>query len=67
MTDGERDQIDLDAQEFIRTCSDRIKALHGDGTCRLYEYTGEVLCMDFGNLLMCTIFIVKVSTTWVTC
>ena len=53
MTDGERDQIDLDAQEFIRTCSDRIKALQGDGTCRLYDYTSEVLCVVFGSFLTC--------------
>ena len=31
MTDSERDQIDSDAQEFIKVCSERIKALQEEG------------------------------------
>lgn len=33
MTDSERDQIDQDAQTFMRTCSDAIKQLRSEGVC----------------------------------
>ena len=34
MTDNERDQIDQDAQIFMRTCSEAIKQLRNEGMCR---------------------------------
>nr|KAF6432503.1 syntaxin 18 [Rousettus aegyptiacus] len=37
MTDTERDQIDQDAQTFMRTCSEAIQQLRGQGVCRLYS------------------------------
>nr|XP_033805264.1 syntaxin-18 isoform X2 [Geotrypetes seraphini] len=37
MTDTERDQIDQDAQTFMRTCSDAIQQLRTEGVCRLYS------------------------------
>lgn len=33
MTDSERDQIDQDAQIFMRTCSEAIKQLRNEGLC----------------------------------
>lgn len=33
MTDQERDEIDSAAQDFIRSCSDKIENLHQKGTC----------------------------------
>lgn len=33
MTDSERDQIDQDAQIFMRTCSEAIKQLRNEGVC----------------------------------
>lgn len=33
MTDNERDQIDQDAQIFMRTCSEAIKQLRSEGVC----------------------------------
>ena len=41
MTDQERDEIDSAAQDFIRSCSDKIENLHHKGT--LYMYTLCVL------------------------
>lgn len=32
MTDSERDQIDQDAQIFMRTCSEAIRQLRNEGT-----------------------------------
>uniref|UniRef100_A0A8C6N287 Syntaxin-18 n=1 Tax=Mus spicilegus TaxID=10103 RepID=A0A8C6N287_MUSSI len=37
MTDTERDQIDQDAQIFIRTCSEAIQQLRTEGVCKLYS------------------------------
>uniref|UniRef100_A0A8C7V4X3 Syntaxin-18 n=1 Tax=Oncorhynchus mykiss TaxID=8022 RepID=A0A8C7V4X3_ONCMY len=37
MTDNERDQIDQDAQIFMRTCSEAIKQLRSEGVCKLYS------------------------------
>ncbi|EDL37539.1 syntaxin-18 isoform 3 [Mus musculus] len=37
MTDTERDQIDQDAQIFIRTCSEAIHQLRTEGVCKLYS------------------------------
>nr|KAF6502883.1 syntaxin 18 [Molossus molossus] len=37
MTDSERDQIDQDAQTFIRTCSEAIQQLRNQGVCKLYS------------------------------
>ena len=31
MTDAERDQIDADAEKFIKTCSDAIKSFRDQG------------------------------------
>lgn len=39
MTDGERDQIDQDAQIFMRTCSEAIKQLRGEGLSLCVELT----------------------------
>ncbi|CAH6976903.1 Stx18 [Phodopus roborovskii] len=37
MTDAERDQIDQDAQIFMRTCSEAIQQLRTEGVCKLYS------------------------------
>ncbi|XP_030348795.1 syntaxin-18 isoform X2 [Strigops habroptila] len=37
MTDTERDQIDQDAQVFMRTCADAIHQLRTEGVCKLYS------------------------------
>ncbi|XP_051715892.1 syntaxin-18 isoform X2 [Ctenopharyngodon idella] len=37
MTDSERDQIDQDAQIFMRTCSDAIGQLRSESVCKLYS------------------------------
>uniref|UniRef100_A0AAQ5XWJ3 Syntaxin-18 n=1 Tax=Amphiprion ocellaris TaxID=80972 RepID=A0AAQ5XWJ3_AMPOC len=37
MTDSERDQIDQDAQIFMRTCSEAIKQLRNEGVCKIYS------------------------------
>nr|XP_032631674.1 syntaxin-18 isoform X2 [Chelonoidis abingdonii] len=37
MTDTERDQIDQDAQIFMRTCADAIQQLRTEGVCKLYS------------------------------
>ncbi|XP_045627327.1 syntaxin-18 isoform X2 [Ursus americanus] len=37
MTDTERDQIDQDAQTFMRTCSEAIQQLRTQGVCKLYS------------------------------
>ncbi|EMP32858.1 Syntaxin-18, partial [Chelonia mydas] len=37
MTDPERDQIDQDAQIFMRTCADAIQQLRTEGVCKLYS------------------------------
>ncbi|KAM9286351.1 syntaxin-18 isoform 3-T3 [Cariama cristata] len=37
MTDTERDQIDQDAQIFMRTCADAIHQLRTEGVCKLYS------------------------------
>uniref|UniRef100_A0A8D1TSQ1 Syntaxin-18 n=2 Tax=Sus scrofa TaxID=9823 RepID=A0A8D1TSQ1_PIG len=37
MTDTERDQIDQDAQTFMRTCSEAIQQLRAQGVCKLYS------------------------------
>uniref|UniRef100_H0WDM4 Syntaxin-18 n=1 Tax=Cavia porcellus TaxID=10141 RepID=H0WDM4_CAVPO len=37
MTDTERDQIDQDAQIFMRTCSEAIQQLRVEGVCKLYS------------------------------
>ncbi|XP_009204783.1 syntaxin-18 isoform X3 [Papio anubis] len=37
MTDTERDQIDQDAQIFMRTCSEAIQQLRTEGVCKLYS------------------------------
>ncbi|XP_035149965.1 syntaxin-18 isoform X2 [Callithrix jacchus] len=37
MTDSERDQIDQDAQIFMRTCSEAIQQLRTEGVCKLYS------------------------------
>ncbi|EDM00015.1 syntaxin 18, isoform CRA_c [Rattus norvegicus] len=37
MTDTERDQIDQDAQIFMRTCKDAIQQLRTEGVCKLYS------------------------------
>ncbi|XP_040821650.1 syntaxin-18 isoform X2 [Ochotona curzoniae] len=37
MTDTERDQIDQDAQIFMRTCSEAIQQLRAEGVCKLYS------------------------------
>ncbi|KAM5272007.1 syntaxin-18 isoform 2-T2 [Ctenodactylus gundi] len=37
MTDTERDQIDQDAQIFMRTCSEAIQQLRSEGVCKLYS------------------------------
>ncbi|MEE6462529.1 hypothetical protein FKM82_001624 [Ascaphus truei] len=37
MTDTERDQIDQDAQTFMRTCADAIQQLRTEGVCKLYS------------------------------
>ena len=34
MTDAERDQIDADAEIFIKTCSDAIKSFKDQGKCQ---------------------------------
>ena len=34
MTDAERDQIDADAEIFIKTCSDAIKSFKDQGKCK---------------------------------
>ncbi|XP_035282674.1 syntaxin-18 isoform X1 [Anguilla anguilla] len=48
MTDGERDQIDQDAQIFMRTCSDAIKQLRAEAdkqvtSSQVKEHRGAVL------------------------
>uniref|UniRef100_A0A3P9HFS6 Syntaxin-18 n=1 Tax=Oryzias latipes TaxID=8090 RepID=A0A3P9HFS6_ORYLA len=48
MTDGERDQIDQDAQIFMRTCSEAIKQLRGEvekqaAPAQIKEHRGAVL------------------------
>ncbi|XP_004069234.2 syntaxin-18 [Oryzias latipes] len=48
MTDGERDQIDQDAQIFMRTCSEAIKQLRGEvekqaAPAQIKEHRGSVL------------------------
>ncbi|KAJ8262101.1 hypothetical protein GJAV_G00162180 [Gymnothorax javanicus] len=48
MTDSERDQIDQDAQIFMRTCSDAIKQLRADAdkqvtSCQVKEHRSAVL------------------------
>ncbi|XP_048366104.1 syntaxin-18 isoform X3 [Sphaerodactylus townsendi] len=37
MTDTERDQIDQDAQIFMRACADAIQQLRTEGVCKLYS------------------------------
>uniref|UniRef100_A0A9J7YFK8 Syntaxin-18 n=1 Tax=Cyprinus carpio carpio TaxID=630221 RepID=A0A9J7YFK8_CYPCA len=37
MTDSERDQIDQDAQIFMRTCAEAIGQLRSDSVCKLYS------------------------------
>uniref|UniRef100_A0A9J7ZQF6 Syntaxin-18 n=1 Tax=Cyprinus carpio carpio TaxID=630221 RepID=A0A9J7ZQF6_CYPCA len=37
MTDSERDQIDQDAQIFMRTCADAIGQLRSESVCKLYS------------------------------
>ncbi|XP_065591854.1 syntaxin-18 isoform X2 [Cyrtonyx montezumae] len=37
MTETERDQIDQDAQIFMRTCADAIHQLRTEGVCKLYS------------------------------
>uniref|UniRef100_A0A8C5KVS9 Syntaxin-18 n=1 Tax=Jaculus jaculus TaxID=51337 RepID=A0A8C5KVS9_JACJA len=37
MTDTERDQIDQDAQIFMKTCSEAIHQLRTEGVCKLYS------------------------------
>lgn len=63
MTDSERDQIDQDAQIFMRTCSEAIKQLRNEGVCCFffdcepnglkYNWTGfgEVMwyCLTYGE------------------
>ena len=39
MTDSERDQIDQDAQIFMRTCSEAIKQLRNEGEVCFYYST----------------------------
>ena len=42
MSDSERDQIDSEAEEFIRMCSERIRTLQQDGT---YVHHKTVCCI----------------------
>ncbi|RXM99324.1 Syntaxin-18 [Acipenser ruthenus] len=37
MSDNDRDQIDQDAQIFMRACSDAIRQLRSEGVCKLYS------------------------------
>lgn len=37
MTDEERDQIDTDAETYMRTCSVAIQTLKNEGTIHMYE------------------------------
>jgi len=37
MTDEERDQIDTDAESYMRTCSVAIQTLKNEGTIHMYE------------------------------
>lgn len=41
MTDSERDQIDQDAQIFMRTCSEAIKQLRNEGVCVQFSLTSS--------------------------
>ncbi|XP_016117182.1 syntaxin-18 [Sinocyclocheilus grahami] len=41
MTDSERDQIDQDAQIFMRTCADAIGQLRSDSMC-MHLSTGDI-------------------------
>lgn len=47
MTDSERDQIDQDAQIFMRTCSEAIKQLRNEGVCVLVCNTLTSLHISF--------------------
>lgn len=45
MTDSERDQIDQDAQIFMRTCSEAIKQLRHEGVSLFYCVCGALACI----------------------
>lgn len=60
MTDSERDQIDQDAQIFMRTCSEAIKQLRNEGVCfntvqlDLRCYWELKICRQVMLVLFCT-------------
>ena len=54
MTDAERDQIDADAEIFIKTCSDAIKSFKDQGKCQngwnVGKSMGAISISFFDNL-----------------
>ncbi len=66
MTDNERDQIDQDAQIFMRTCSEAIKQLRNEGVCVFYCAAHELVyryywkCKIYFQVMPVLSFIIKI-------
>ena len=72
MTDNERDQIDQDAQIFMRTCSEAIKQLRNEGVCLFYCAAHELVhksywkCKIGSQIMLILSCIVKHDATFKT-
>ena len=56
MTDEERDQIDTDAETYMRTCSVAIHSLKNEGTHVLHTQLYEDVLKKKQSKLVCSLF-----------